>query len=354
MKTLVIDPKNINQSLVEQAVTKLSEGGIVSLPTETVYGLACRVDNQAAVNRLYELKARPKDKPFSLALGSVDEVFKSYFDVLPPFAYRLIEKFWPGPLTLVYYTRDDKKIGIRVPAQEITQRILQDLGLAVFLPSANLSGQKEAVTAKEVEDTFGSKIDLIVDGGPADLSTASTVLDLTQKPFKVLRDGSISEEDIAKVFIRKRILFVCTGNSCRSPMAQYLLEKYLRETKLYFEDRYEIISRGISAPEGLAASGAVVDILKSKEGVDIRDFSARRLTRQIVFSSDLIFTMEDRQADYILNSIPSASGRVFNLKKFLSPGSEQDIPDPISQPMPVYEKVYSLIKEAILELRDWV
>src|SRR3989338_547754 len=237
----------MNQSLVEEAVARLSQGGIVALPTETVYGLACRADNEEAVSRLYQLKARPKDKPFSLALASTDEVFKSYFDILPPFAFRLIEKFWPGPLTIIYYTRDDKKVGIRIPAQEITRRILQDLGTAVYLPSANLSGRKEAVTAKEVEDIFGSKIDLIVDGGPSDLSKASTVLDLTQKPFKILREGSVSEEEIARIFIRKRILFVCTGNSCRSPMAQYLLEKYLRETRLYFEDRYEIIYSGISA-----------------------------------------------------------------------------------------------------------
>jgi len=355
VKKIFIDPSNIDSSLIKEAVSDLSQGKIVALPTETVYGLAARADKADSVDRLYVLKKRPKDKPFSLALGSVEEVFKGYFTVFAPFVYRLIEKFWPGPLTIIYYTKDDEKVGIRVPTHVVTAQILQALGGPVCLPSANISGQPEAVTAEEVETAFkGGGVDLIVDSGPCTFSNPSTVLDLTEKPFKVLREGVVSEADIARIFIKKRILFVCTGNSCRSPMAQYLLIKALSESKLYFKDRYEIISRGTSAFEGAKVSKEVVDILEAKEDIKVGDFSAKSLDRRSVLSSDLIFAMEDRQADYILRSVPTALGRVFSLKKFLPFESEQDIPDPIGKSKAAYEKVYSLIKEAVSELKDWV
>ncbi len=224
----------------------------------------------------------------------------------------------------------------------------------MYLPSANISGQPEALTAAEVESAFDGKIDLIVDGGKCDYAQASTVLDLTFKPFKVVREGVVSEKDIARVFIRKRVLFVCTGNTCRSPMAQFLLEKYLASERAYFNDRYEIVSRGISAVAGSLPASFAINILKDKEDLSAQDFRAKKLDRQAILSSDLIFVMEDAQRDYVLEFEPKAEGKVFNLKKFLPAKLEIDIPDPIGKDMSVYEEVYSLIKEAVLELKNWL
>jgi len=351
---IFIDPKNIDNSLIKKAVDAIAKGGIVALPTETVYGLGGLSEREDVVERLYAVKERSKNKPFSLALGSANIATSDYFDALPPFGYRLIEKFWPGPLTLIYYSRENKKIGIRIPANVIANKILRELKAAVYLPSANISGQKEAVSAAEVESVFNGKIDLIVDGGECTYSSPSTVLDLTCRPFKVLRKGIISERDIAKVFVRKRILFVCTGNTCRSPMAQFLLEKYLSRERPYFKDRYEIISRGISVSSGFRATDYTANILKDKENLDMYNFFAKKLDHHTILSSDLIFVMEDGQSDYILRSEPKAEGKVFNLKKFLPADKEKDIPDPIGKGMFVYEEAYSLIKSAILELKNWL
>lgn len=353
MKTIFINPASIDSSLVKEAAAVISKGGIAALPTETVYGLAVSTRNQSSIDKLYALKKRPSDQPFTLVLGDTETAAQS-FTTLPPFGYRLIEKFWPGPLTIVYYSGNDEKTGIRVPAHAVTKEILKELGVGVYLPSANISGEKEAISAEDVEAIFNGQIDLIVDAGKSLYGKSSTVIDLTPHPFKILREGVISEKEIVDVFIRKRILFVCTGNSCRSPMAQFLLAKYLGETKPYLKNMYEIISRGIATPEGLRVTSNVVDVLQEKEGIGLSGFTPKRLDRKTILSSNLIFTMEDAQTNYILNLEPTAEGRVFGLKKFLPHELEKDIADPIGQDYEFYERVYDIIKKAVLELRDWL
>jgi tRNA threonylcarbamoyl adenosine modification protein (Sua5/YciO/YrdC/YwlC family) len=354
MKRIYIDPVRIDQALVKKVAQSILKGNIIAVPTETVYGLAGRSDRPEVAKKLYALKRRPPDKQFSFACASVERVINNYFDIMPPFAYRLMEKFLPGPLTIIYYTPEDKKIGIRVPSHAVTRAVLQEVGIPVYLPSANISGEKEATSASEVEVVFGPDIDYIVEGGTCVYTKPSTVLDITQKPFKVLRPGVVSEQDVTKVFIKKRVLFVCTGNSCRSPMAQFLLRKYLQQQMLLSEDRYEVFSAGTAAFDGSVAAPHVVSILKETEEVDARGFRAKKLDKYMLLASDLIFTMEDRQSDYVRQLVPSTEGRIFNLKKFLPPELEKDIPDPIGKEFGVYEEVYTLIKKAVLELINWL
>jgi tRNA threonylcarbamoyl adenosine modification protein (Sua5/YciO/YrdC/YwlC family) len=354
VKKIFIDPADIDSSRIKEVVSTISDGGIVALPTETVYGLAAYPNKKEAVVRLYEIKKRPQDKPFTFVIDEIDKVITRYFTTLSPFGYRLIEKFWPGPLTIVYYSQNDEKIGIRVPSHIVIREVLKELDSAVYLPSANISGEKEAISASEVEAVFDDEIDLIVDSGRCLYARASTVIDLTYHPFQILREGVVSEKEIIDVFVKKRILFVCTGNTCRSPMAQFLFKKYLEEAKPYLKDRYEIISRGTGAFNNAPISSHVASILKEKENLDTRGFVARRLDKNIILSSDLIFTMEDVQSSHVLNIEPTAEGRIFALKKFLPHALEKDIPDPIGRSYDVYEEVYSLIKRVVLELKDWL
>jgi tRNA threonylcarbamoyl adenosine modification protein (Sua5/YciO/YrdC/YwlC family) len=354
MRKVSVDVHTLDYSLIEEAADIISQGGVVALPTETVYGLAARADKEEVVDRLYRIKDRPRDRAFTFVVGSVEKALEEYFSTLPPFGYRLIEKHWPGPLTIVYYNKNGEKIGVRVPSHIVTREVLKRISFPVYLPSANISGEKEATTASEVETTFADKIDMVVDGGSCEYCRSSTVVDLTRYPFQVLREGVVAEQDIISVFARKRILFVCTGNTCRSPMAEFLLKKMLAEERPYFNERYEIISRGIYAFTGTPASPIVVDILREKEGIDARSFRARKLDRFIILSSDYIFTMEDSQENYITAIEPTVEGRLFNLKKFLPSEEENDIPDPIGAGNDVNENVYSIIKKAIAELKDWL
>ena len=354
MEKIFIDPQKIDFALIGKAVDAILNGMIVVLPTETVYGLAAYAENKDAVQRLARIKNRPPDKPFAIVSDSWEKARDYYFTVMPPFAYRLMEKFWPGPLTMIYYSDKDEKLGIRIPAHIVTNKILKGVNAPVYLPSANLSGKPEAASAQEVESGLGNLVDLIVDSGPSLYRQASTVVDLTCNPFKILREGTISEREIVDVFIKKRVIFICTGNTCRSPMAQIILEKQIDESKPYLRDRYEIISAGVYAYEGSAASSSIVSLLKEKESMDIRGFRATKLNRQLILSSDLIFTMEDAHTDYVLKLEPTAEGRVFPLRKFLSDGRVIGVPDPIGKSQEHYEEAFDIIKEAIVELKEWL
>jgi tRNA threonylcarbamoyl adenosine modification protein (Sua5/YciO/YrdC/YwlC family) len=353
MKRLQIVSRNPDLALIQEVKDALMQGKIVALPTETVYGLAARASDDQAVKRLYDLKKRDLDKPCTLHVGDIDKAL-SLFCELPPYGHRLVENFWPGPLTLIYYNRDGNKVGVRVPAQEVLQKILIGLPDPIYLPSANISGEKEAVTADEVAEKFSDSIDMLVDGGAPIYFKSSSVVDITFHPFKILREGAIAIRDIVDVFIRKRLVFVCTGNTCRSVMAEYLLVKYLEEYDPYLLERYEIISCGISAPQGSLASVPVAEMLSRQEGISVADHQAYRINRHIILSADLIIPMEDQQMEHIIKMEPTAEARVIPLRKFLPGDENKDIADPIGQTPQVYQDSYEKIKTAIMELREWL
>ncbi|MBU2102080.1 MAG: Sua5/YciO/YrdC/YwlC family protein, partial [Candidatus Omnitrophica bacterium] len=297
---------------------------------------------------------RPPEKVFTFVTDQPDKIIVEYFSKLTPFGYRLIEKFWPGPLTIIYYSENNEKIGVRVPAHPVAQAILHEVGKRVFLPSANKSGDPEATSIAQIEADFADAIDIMVDSGAPHYAKSSTVLDLTVRPFKILREGVVSERAIIDVFIKKRILFVCTGNTCRSPMAQLLFKNAIAQDSSYPPYRYEVISRGISALTGSRISSPAVSVLQERKGIDAREFTARRLDHNTLLSADFIFAMEDEQMRYLLDFEPTIEGRLFHLKKFLPLDLEDDIPDPIGRSYETYEYVYGLLQKAILELKDWL
>lgn len=198
-----IVPQDIAVEEIKRAARIIQKGGIVAFPTETVYGLGADFFNAQAVERMRAVKQRPREKTFTAQVLDIAQAEALCADI-PACAYQLMSRFWPGPLTLVFKAKrkagdsggTQETIGIRIPANEIARSLIRESGTALAAPSANISGEPAAVTAAEVISVFDGLIEMVIDGGEACAGTASTVVDLTVSPFKILRLGALSREDI--------------------------------------------------------------------------------------------------------------------------------------------------------------
>ena len=194
---------------IGEAAAILRGGGLVAVPTETVYGLACSGLDEQAVERVYEVKGRPAVKPLSLMVPGAEAIDRLCRDV-PEAAYRLAERFWPGPLTIVLKARPEipaivraggATVGLRCPDHPLTLALLRETGLPFAAPSANPSGAPSPNTAGEVAAFFDGQIEAILDGGACTLGTESTILSLAQTPYRVLRRGALAESEIADALV---------------------------------------------------------------------------------------------------------------------------------------------------------
>lgn len=192
---------------IERGVFLLKRGGVVAFPTDTVYGLGASSTDSRAVERIYELKARPRHRALPLLLAEISQISEVAHPV-PQIAWQLAYKFLPGALTLVLLKRvtvseivaaGGKTLAVRVPAHPVPQALVEGLGAPIIGTSANLSGKPPALTADEVYSQFGGKIDLVIDGGPCSGGLESTIVDLTGETPRILREGAISVERIKQV-----------------------------------------------------------------------------------------------------------------------------------------------------------
>jgi len=195
------------QQQVERGITILKQGGIVAFPTDTVYGLGAGISIEYAVERVYQVKKRPRSMPLPLLLTDVSQI-SEVAQPVPEVTWLLAEKFLPGALTLVLpksqsvpdiITGKDKTVAIRIPAHPVPIALVQGLGTPIVGTSANLSGQPSSLTAEEVYAQLGDRVDLIIDGGRCPGGRESTIVDLTGETPLILREGAISREELKRV-----------------------------------------------------------------------------------------------------------------------------------------------------------
>ncbi len=205
METLVLDQENENTAGIASAIIRA--GGLVALPTETVYGLGADGLNENAVDKIYEAKGRPKDNPMILHVTGMEQV-ESLCHHIPETAYLLAERFWPGPLTIILPAKPHiprrttgglSTVAVRCPDNAVTRQVIALSGTAIAAPSANLSGKPSTTTAQHVLHDHDGHIDAVIDGGPCRVGVESTIIDLTETPARLLRPGGITPAQLRSV-----------------------------------------------------------------------------------------------------------------------------------------------------------
>jgi len=284
----------------------LRRGGLVAFPTETVYGIAVAATIPAAVERLYAIKGRPKDKPMTVMVAEVADVRRRCPNI-PAAAERLMERFWPGALTLVLRDAEGHMTGFRLPSHPLALGLVREAGVPLLVPSANRSGNPPATTAEGVLRELPTELDLVIDGGSAKGGVPSTVVQvLSDDDVLVLRSGAIPDARILDAG-RVEVLFVCAGNTDRSPLACALLKRRLAERLGCSEADlpargFHVASAGLEATDDRPASDSAIRVAKEWEGgaLDLTAHRSRKLTTALIDSATHVFCMERWQLEEIL------------------------------------------------------
>lgn len=209
METIIrrVDISKIDNNIINKAGNIIQRGGLVAFPTETVYGIGANALDSNAVSKIYKAKGRPSDNPLIVHVAAKEDV-KKYVKKIGSNAKKLMEKFWPGPLTLIFEKKDIipdsitgglSTVAIRIPSHEIAREVIRCANRPVAAPSANVSGRPSPTMAKHVISDLDEKVDMIIDGGDCIIGLESTVVDVTEDIPTILRPGGITQKMIQEV-----------------------------------------------------------------------------------------------------------------------------------------------------------
>ncbi|MFN0017444.1 MAG: Sua5/YciO/YrdC/YwlC family protein [Pirellulaceae bacterium] len=347
--TTAEDPRDV----VHRAVQALAEGKLVVFPTETVYVVAASAFDERAVERLAHLCRHQGTGPLTLAVKSTDEAL-DFVPRIPRVGMRLARRCWPGPVTLQFNDGDSDSliqrlppkvreavapegvIRLRVPAHDLIASALRLLAGPLVIAGAHCPDEPDSVTAQEVLQRIGKKVDVVIDAGRCKLAQPSTIAHVDNQGIEFPRIGAVSETNLKRLASWIAVV-VCTGNTCRSPMAELLLRKRIAE-KLgcTLEDLEErgimVMSAGVAATPGVRPSPEAVVAMKQR-GLDLSMHESQPLTDRLVRFADIILTMTRNHRDAIVSSFPEAAARTHIISK-----NRGDVSDPIGGPAELYHR----------------
>ncbi len=368
MTPLVIDIRATDdpRDVVHRAVQAVVEGKLVVFPLETVYVTAASALNERAVARLISQCRNHDPGPLTLAVKSIEEVL-DYVPQLPTLGRRLARRCWPGPVTMQLEDAQpdslvqrlpasvreaiakEGEIRIRVPGHPLMLSALRMLAGPLVIASARRLGGSDCVTAQQLLELMGGNVDVVFDAGKCKFAQPSSLVRIAGSQLQVKRSGAVSEANLKRLASWMAVL-VCTGNTCRSPMAEALLRKRLAD-KLgcpvsELEERGAIVlSAGTSAtPGGRAADEAIAAM--QERGLDLSSHESQALDERLVTFADVIITMTRSHRDAIVGCFPQAASRTFVLSR-----GRTDVADPIGGPQELYRRCADQIDAYLAE---WV
>jgi tRNA threonylcarbamoyl adenosine modification protein (Sua5/YciO/YrdC/YwlC family) len=354
---------------VPQALAALAAGRLVGLPTETVYGIGALLNSPLAIKQL-KAAAEISDSPaWVLHLADPDDL-KGYIAEIPPLAERLVNKLWPGPLAIRLrpgagdLERLQERIGkdmagealdngwltFRCPQHALTQEIIRRAGSPMVIVGANRL--RPIASAQEIPQHVVNQLAVLIDGGPTRYSKPSTLIQVGDQGIQIIREGAVAERTIRRLadFV---ILFVCTGNTCRSPMAAGLAAVMLAQKLGISPDELNrrhimVESAGLAAMHGLSATPEAIGAA-GELGADITKHRSRSVTEDLLRRAAVIYTMTKAHRAGVLAHLPAAGDKT----QVLDP--EGDIADPIGGDIERYravaERLKNVLRQRIAEVR---
>ena len=351
---------------VSEATRLLRRGELVGLPTETVYGIAASARRREAVQRLRDLKVDGRPQAFTLHVAELSQA-RAVLDAAPPAAVRLARRGMPGPLTLLIELDDEAAdgvaeslglsesdrgaviqahtLGLRCPDEPLAEQVLREVDEPVVASSAHRAGTRPARHAEDAAARVGDAVAAVIDGGRTRYGKPSTVVRVPRAggaggpagkgALRIEREG-VYDKRMVRDMARHTVLFVCSGNTCRSAMAEALADAQLAGT----EGEVEVVSAGVMAMPGAPASAGAVRAMQQR-GLALDSHRAQPLTRELVNRADVIYTMTAAHREAVLDLAPHAADKTHQLDP------DHDVTDPIGADDAVYQATADMIHAAI-------
>lgn len=356
------DPRDV----IHEVVQTLVEGGLVGLPTETVYVAAAYAPHGIAASRLRDWGTSIGIPDCVLAVKGTAEAL-DFLPDLAPLGQKLLRRFWPGPVTLAFETTlaggltgalpepsqqallAGERFALRAAGGDVMNAVQRLLPAPLILAGETTREGRMFAGAFELAGA-GERLSLVVDAGPCKYGAPTSIVQCFADRWSLVREGVASQRALDRL-AGKLYVFVCTGNTCRSPMAEALFRKLLAERQGCSEDDlidrgFFVASAGVSAGPGSPPSPEAVDVLRDR-GVDLRGHESQPVTPHLLSRADRIYTMTRSHRDQLLRDFPDAAGHVSLLAR-----DGSDIVDPIGSGLDEYRRCADQIEQHLHVLLD--